>query len=327
MSFDDAVVTAVTAHMNGDHADDNVLIARAFGHPAAVSASMIGLDADAGRWRVADADGEHELVVPWPGAPLAERSQIRRATVMLHRAACERLGVPAREEHAPAPHGHGGTEGAPDGFARRLREATWSDHGDSEGATFMSDIMRGRSGLREYAELAAQHWFLYEALDDAARLLAADPLLAALHPEGLGRVAALERDLAHLLGSDWRAGIRPVPATAAYAGRIRELAGEGWLAGVVAHHYTRYLGDLSGGQAIARRVAGRFGLDGDGIAFYDFAAVGDPAVFKDSYRRVLDELGERLDADEQGRMFDEVRAAYRFNTDVFLDLGAAQLSA
>jgi heme oxygenase (biliverdin-producing, ferredoxin) len=327
MSFDDAVVAAVTAHMNGDHADDNVLIARAWGYPGAASATMIGLDAAAGRWRVSDADGDHELIVPWPGAPLSERPQIRRAVVMLYRAACERLGVPAREEHAAPPHGHAAGEGAPEGFARRLREATWTDHGDSEGATFMTDIMRGRSGVREYAELAAQHWFLYEALDDAARLLAADPLLAALHPEGLGRVVALERDLARLLGADWRAEIRPVPATEAYAARIRELAAGGWLAGVVAHHYTRYLGDLSGGQAIARRVAGRFDLDGAGVSFYDFTAVGDPAVFKDTYRRVLDALGERLSADEQGRMLDEVRAAYRFNTQVFLDLGAARLPA
>ena len=40
-TFDANVIDAVTAHMNGDHADDNLLIARAFGRPEATASEMI----------------------------------------------------------------------------------------------------------------------------------------------------------------------------------------------------------------------------------------------------------------------------------------------
>jgi heme oxygenase len=42
---------------------------------------------------------------------------------------------------------------------------------------------------------------------------------------------------------------------------------------LLAHAYVRYLGDLSGGQVIRRRVAKAYGLEADGgsgLRFYDF---------------------------------------------------------
>ena len=94
---------------------------------------------------------------------------------------------------------------------------------------------------------------------------------------------ALEADLRHLIGADWRERIAPVPSTSAYAARILEAAEEGWAAGVIAHHYTRYLGDLSGGQMIARRVAKQHGLDAEQWQ-KRFTAVGRPGP----YLRVLE---------------------------------------
>lgn len=351
--IDDAVIGAVTAHMNDDHTDDSLLIARAFGHPGATSSVMTSLDAHGGTWRVTDLKGEHTLTLDWPGGEVTERAQIRREVVMIYRAACRMLDVPAREEHAPA-HGahapahaahtpahhaparasHAPAHGAhvpvaaqDEGFAHRLRTATWGDHGDSEGADFMADLMRGKGTLDDYTELVAQHFFMYEALETAARQLVDDPRLAALHPPALWRLAALERDLAHLLGDDWRNRITPAPATAAYAQRIVEAGDAGWTAGIIAHHYTRYLGDLSGGQVIARRMVKQFGFDADGIAFYDFTELGDLDAFKAVYRRVLDEFGATLTETEQQRMLDEVRDAYRFNTAVFVDLGRQRAAA
>nr|WP_241988979.1 biliverdin-producing heme oxygenase [Leucobacter luti] len=208
-----------------------------------------------------------------------------------------------------------------------IRESSWSDHSDSEGATFMEDIMRGIGTKQDYIDLVAQHFFMYEALEAAATQLSADPAFADFHPAALVRMPALEADLLHLVGADWRERISPVPATAAYAARIREIADEGWAAGIVAHHYTRYLGDLSGGQMIARRVAKQHELSSEGIEFYDFTDLGSIADFKTGYRAALDALGERLDDAERARMLDEVRAAYAFNTAVFVDLGAAKAAA
>ena len=340
--IDDTVIRAVTAHMNDDHTGDSLLIARAFGHPEALRSVMTTLDAHGATWRVTDAAGEHTLTLDWPGGEVTERPQIRREVVMLYRAACRELGVSPREEHPPAAahepsaavpahaprsaHAHREQPEA-QGFAHRLRTATWGDHGDSEGADFMADLMRGKGTLDDYTELVAQHYFMYEALEAAARGLLDDARLAALHPPALHRLATLERDLTHLLGADWRDRITAAPATAAYAQRITDAGETGWIAGIIAHHYTRYLGDLSGGQVIARRMIAQFGFDGDGVAFYDFTELGDLDVFKNAYRAILDEYGVTLSPDEQQRMLDEVRDAYRFNTAVFVDLARQRIAA
>jgi hypothetical protein len=58
------------------------------------------------------------------------------------------------------------------------------------------------------------------------------------------------------------------------------------------HHYTRYLGDLSGGQAIGRILARTFGPEnGDGTSFYRFDVV--PKPYEDAYRARLDFTGRR----------------------------------
>ena len=328
MTFDADVIEAVTGHMNSDHRDDNLLIVRAFGHPSATEATMTTLDAQGGTWSVTDDGGAHSLTVPWPGGEVSERPQIRRQVVELYRAACEKLGVPAREEHAPetahAHHPEHAAEAGEPGFAQRMRKSTWNDHEDSEGASFMADLLRGRGTRDDYVQLVAQHWFMYEALEDAAEQLSADPALAAMHPHALLRLSALEHDLTHLIGPNWRDEIHAVPATEAYAQRIREVAVDRWIAGIIAHHYTRYLGDLAGGQLIAKRMAAQFQLDEAGVAFYDFTDLGEIGPFREQYRAALDAFGAALDADEQERMLDEVRAAYGHNTAVFVDLEHAR---
>jgi hypothetical protein len=96
--FDDAALAGGLSHMNGDHDDDNLLIARAYS-PATdvVSATMIGFDGDAGQWRARLATGEETIVrVPWPGGPITERRDVRREIVALYDESCRRLGVEPR---------------------------------------------------------------------------------------------------------------------------------------------------------------------------------------------------------------------------------------
>ncbi|WP_394279532.1 DUF2470 domain-containing protein [Microbacterium sp.] len=96
--FDDAVRTAVLRHMNNDHRDDNVLIARAFGpFGDVIDATMTTFDGDGGQWHVITADGAEEVIrVPWPGGSISERPEVRREIVALYDAACARLGVEPR---------------------------------------------------------------------------------------------------------------------------------------------------------------------------------------------------------------------------------------
>ena len=74
--FDDAALTGVLRHMNGDHAEDNLLIVRAFSPESEViAATMIGFDGDGGDWRAQPLTGDEFVVrVPWPGGPITERA-------------------------------------------------------------------------------------------------------------------------------------------------------------------------------------------------------------------------------------------------------------
>ena len=98
--FDADARSGVLGHMNGDHGDDNLLIARAFGETDdLVAARMTDFDGDGGRW---DADlaagGSVEVSVPWPGGPITQRAEVRREIVALYDEACRRLGI------TPRPH-------------------------------------------------------------------------------------------------------------------------------------------------------------------------------------------------------------------------------
>ena len=99
-AFDDQTVTAVLGHMNSDHTDDNILIARAFGaDPAPAAARMTGFDGEGGEWIVTGGDGETTaLRVPWPGGSISARPAVRREIVALYDESCARLGI------TPRPH-------------------------------------------------------------------------------------------------------------------------------------------------------------------------------------------------------------------------------
>ncbi|MER5858577.1 MULTISPECIES: heme oxygenase (biliverdin-producing) [Streptomyces] len=207
-----------------------------------------------------------------------------------------------------------------DSFSSLIRTASHAQHAEAENSAFMSDLLGGRLGVDAYARYTEQLWFVYEALESAAEHLTADAVAGPFVRPELLRLPALERDLAHLRGPGWRAGLSALPATRAYADRVRECA-ERWPGGYVAHHYTRYLGDLSGGQIIRDRAEKTWGFarKGDGVRFYVFEEIANPAAFKRGYRELLDAIG--VDDLERQRVVGECRRAFALNTAVFRALG------
>lgn len=205
----------------------------------------------------------------------------------------------------------------PTPFSTLMRERSHAAHSGSEHAGFMADLMKGDGTRDDYVALVAQHWFIYDALEHVAERMAHDPVATLFVSDKLTRLPALEADLAFLIGPDWRERISPLPTTERYVARIRQV-GAVWAGGFVAHHYTRYLGDLSGGLFIGRLMARQFGFDTNGIGFYIFSEIADPKAFKDVYREQLD--AAPWDDDEKERVVAEVLAAYQFNTDLFRDL-------
>jgi heme oxygenase (biliverdin-producing, ferredoxin) len=209
-------------------------------------------------------------------------------------------------------------------FSQALRERTWASHGDSEGATFMSDLMQGKGSKDDYIALVVQHFFIYEALEAAEAGFAGDPVASAFITPRLTRLPAIVADLEFLIGPDWRAQVTPLPTTQRYVERINTVAAT-WSGGFVAHHYTRYLGDLSGGQHIRRLMQRHFGFDTNGVGFYFFDEIASPKDFKETYREQLDAV--TWSPKERERVIDEVLIAYRFNTELFEDLSAAKAVA
>jgi heme oxygenase len=209
-------------------------------------------------------------------------------------------------------------------FSEALRERTRGVHQESEGAVFMQDLMSGKGSRDDYIALLAQHFFIYEALEEAAVRMADDAVAAPFISPKLTRLPAIEADLEFLLGADWRDRIAPLPSTMRYTARIREV-GSSWPGGFIAHHYTRYLGDLSGGQIIRTLLQRQYGFETNGVGFYLFAEIAKPKLFKDTYRSQLDTV--QWTDQERDRVIDEVALAFRFNTELFDDLATAKAAA
>lgn len=213
---------------------------------------------------------------------------------------------------------------AAEGFAALLRAGTAEVHREAEDAAFVRDLMGGHGSLADHAALLRQLSFVYAELEALAPAVGADdPRLVPFLDPRLARSARIAADLDVLLGAGWQASAVPGAATSAYLVRLREVAGS-WPTGILAHHYVRYLGDLSGGQVISAMLRRHYGAPAEALTFYDFSGVGDLVPYKRRYRELLDAVA--LDEDERAALVRESVHAYRLNRFLFDELGAARAS-
>lgn len=173
------------------------------------------------------------------------------------------------------------------GLAARLKDETRHLHAVAERSGVMADLLQGRLSLGGYCALLRNLQAIYAALEAG---LDSHPTDARLwHPQ-LRRRHALAQDLARLdAAARW--GDAPLTqATVSYVARLAELAQTQPVL-LLAHAYLRYLGDLHGGQLLARLVRQRFGLEGPaGTAFYAFGDAAQVEVLKRDFRAGLDAL-------------------------------------
>ncbi|MBU2668570.1 biliverdin-producing heme oxygenase [Actinoplanes bogorensis] len=204
-----------------------------------------------------------------------------------------------------------------DRLSVRVRRNTVGDHDAAQRSGFLDALAAGRLPWEAYADLTAQHWFIYEALESAATTMADDPVVGTfLFPE-LRRLPSLEADLRYLYGPRWADHLFALPSTTTYCTRLRHVAHLA-ATGFVAHQYTRYIGDLSGGQYLGPAIAQSYGLPAaDGHRFFLFNGV-DPRAFKDHYRALLDSVP--WSPHEQEEFITEVAEAYRLNIGVLTEL-------
>ncbi|MFW0787449.1 biliverdin-producing heme oxygenase [Gordonia sp. CPCC 206044] len=200
-------------------------------------------------------------------------------------------------------------------LSERLRAATAVAHDRAERATFVDDLMSGRLDADGYRRMAGQLFFVYRALESVADDLADDPVVGPVIDERLRRLPRLTEDLASL-GVDISAVV-PLPGVRAYVAAIEATRADP--PRFVAHHYTRYLGDLSGGQVIRSRMKLHYGLTDAELGFYVFDAIVKLKRYKDDYRETLD--GLVLDDAEHQALIEEAVAAFGYNEAMFAELG------
>lgn len=191
-----------------------------------------------------------------------------------------------------------------------IREQSREVHEEAETSALMSSITTGQVDLADYAALLGQLRWVYDALDAGAEHRRSMPEFTALFDPRLDRRAAIASDLQALSVPE----VPPTAATRAYANRIAEVS-QSWPLGLLAHHYTRYMGDLSGGRIIGSALQRNLGLTPDhGLAFYQFDIDSIPA-FKKLYRSAMDSLP--LTAQQKDAFVQEVMRAFSFNTAMF----------
>jgi heme oxygenase len=185
-------------------------------------------------------------------------------------------------------------------------------HREAEQRPFMQAFFAGALPRPAYVAWLARQWHLYRTLERALDSLPPGSPEHGVVPAVLHRTARIEADLDHLTGRSWREQDHLTPATRSYVERIESVAGFG--AGVVAHAWLRYMGNVGGREVLRRLVAATVGaLDGDdrGLSFTDYSAVGEVRPFFATFHARLDALP--LDADAKARAVAEADAAFRHN--------------
>ncbi|CAM3520441.1 heme oxygenase (biliverdin-producing) [Occultella aeris] len=204
-----------------------------------------------------------------------------------------------------------------------LRSATRDVHERAESTGFVQNLMGGHLDVRAFAALVTQHAAIYAALEAAGDRIRRNPAGAGLVFDELRRGDALATDLAALaamigmIGPDPRDPITVLPQTLHYVDRLNEIGDD--VVAYLAHAYTRYLGDLSGGQVIKRMMQRHYGLAEDGLAFYTFERIEKIPPFKERYRAAMDALP--LTGADRERLVAEARLAFDLNAAVFDGLG------
>jgi len=194
-------------------------------------------------------------------------------------------------------------------LSKLVKEASQDAHSSAERSPFMVALMRGQVGADAYADYLTQLAPIYEALEGWDDRSNPWPMF----DRRLDRFQRIVCDIESLGGSKLVCN-----STIDYVDHINKLVREKDWTRLLAHHYTRYLGDLSGGQAIATLVMRNLMIPPNFLSFYEFDEIDDKVRYKETYREGLDSLN--LSTADTKIFIDEVILAFRFNQYIFAEL-------
>lgn len=212
-------------------------------------------------------------------------------------------------------------------LARQLREGTQKSHTMAENTGFISCFLKGVVEKSSYRNLLSDLYFVYSAMEDEIGRLSetGHPVVSKINFKELNRRTNLEKDLFYYFGPNWSNLLKQSEPAKAYTERIHEISYEQPEL-LIGHHYSRYIGDLSGGQLLKKITQKAMNLpDNDGLNFYLFEEIEDEKAFKVKYRSTLDNLP--ITQDMANLIVDEANNAFKFNMDIFNELEGNLIAA
>jgi heme oxygenase len=204
-------------------------------------------------------------------------------------------------------------------IAMMLREGTAGKHQETETVPYIRAIFRGGLDPQTYTYQLESLYYVYECMEGLFVSLKDHPVLKNLYFPELFRANSLSQDLAFFV-DNFQCHLRGKisPKTQSYIDHIGTVAKEKPIL-LAAQAYVRYLGDLSGGQAIKKVLAKTFQLEGSlGTHFYEFPEIQDHQAFKGIYRNALDQLP--LSETEKQDLVEEAKKVFDLNKDLFVEL-------
>lgn len=197
-------------------------------------------------------------------------------------------------------------------------------HVEAERTGIIRDLLRGEASREGYILLLRNLLPAYREMERGLERNRGSRNLSALANYQLDRASAIKSDLVALQGKGWKRSVPLLDAGEAYAHRIAK-ATEGDGARLIAHAYTRYLGDLSGGQILQRLLERSLQLRPSELSFYGFPRFSDLTALKADYRKTLDQAGE-LASDPQA-VVEEGAIAFSLNIDLSCAVQAKVMQA
>ncbi len=172
-----------------------------------------------------------------------------------------------------------------------LKELTYEHHRNAERQKFVKTLMGGNIAPKVYAEFLYNQYVAYNILEVCAM---AEGVLNDL-PD-VRRAPKILEDFQELWGKDAEPP-KPKPSIQKYVDHIMSIKEDPEK--LMAHIYTRHMGDLSGGQMIKKRIPGEGRL-------YMFE---DPDNLKTAIRSKLND-----------NMAEEAKVCFTFATELFKEM-------
>ncbi|OCT83019.1 hypothetical protein XELAEV_18025555mg [Xenopus laevis] len=214
-----------------------------------------------------------------------------------------------------------------DDLSEALKETTKEVHVQAENTEFMRNFQKGQVSLEEFKLVMSSLYFIYDALEEEINRNKDNPVFSPVYfPLELHRKNALEEDLEYFYGPQWRKKIICPHSIKNYVDRLHHV-GQKEPELLVSHAYTRYLGDLSGGQVLKKiaQKALQLPASGEGLAFFTFDNVTNATKFKQLYRSRMNSI--ETNTDTKKRILEEAKTAFLLNIKVFEELQTLSLAS